>query len=228
MKHSLSGIGGGLLIALALGGCVRDTEVSEATVTSEVHGAPIFDPEPQSVSKPETAGGEPMPVPSTAGTADAPTVTPSPTPADKQLQEAPDREGDGLVTFKTLASFKYIEPDPGKPETAKKDQIPAEVVALNGHTVTMEGYMIPIDLDPETNRVKTFFLARNTLACCFGQLPQVNEVVEVRFADGVKFLPDVLLRVEGKLEVGEQFDDYGYLMSIYRLDGTKLEDPWGN
>ncbi len=148
-----------------------------------------------------------------------------PTAADREREARSAAENPDLLTFKRISSFKYIEPI-GDPDKLIKNQIPAEIVALNGQHVTMEGYMIPIDLDADTNRVKTFFLARSHLGCCFGQLPDVNEVVEVRFEDGVKYLPEILLRVEGKFEVGEQFDEYGYLMSIFRMEGTKLEDPW--
>lgn len=130
-----------------------------------------------------------------------------------------------IVGFSQIANFKYVEPIAGKPETLKKDQIPVAVKALNDQPVVMEGYMIPLEMDAE-NRVSVFFLARNTLACCQGRIPDINEVVEVTFDKPVKFSPDVLLRVSGKFEVGEVFDEFGYLMSVYRMKGQIFELPW--
>lgn len=208
-------------LALTLVGCTGEPASESSADAMEVtRGAPLFS---EADLRDENDASDDS---GTKSTSDR-TAGLSPVPGSKgEFKEVEEKEGEGIVTFRLLSSFKYVEPDPGKPETAKKDQIPAKVQALDGTSVTMEGYMIPIDLDADTNRVKTFFLARNTLACCFGQLPEANEVVEVRFAEPVKFLPDILLRVEGTFEVGEEFDEYGYLMSIYRIAGEKLEDPW--
>ncbi|MEM7262943.1 MAG: DUF3299 domain-containing protein [Planctomycetota bacterium] len=212
-------------LVFGLVGCSGESGSDASADAMEIErGAPLF-------SEPVAGEGDidsASPVAANATGSDAdPTAGLRPVPGSKgEFKEVEEKEGEGIVTFRLLSSFKYVEPDPGKPETAKKDQIPEKIETLDGTKVTMEGYMIPIDLDADTNRVKTFFLARNTLACCFGQLPEANEVVEVRFAEGVKFLPDILLRVEGTFEVGEEFDEYGYLMSIYRIAGDKIEDPW--
>jgi len=131
-----------------------------------------------------------------------------------------------FVTFKQVSSFKYVEPDPGKPETLKKNQVPEAVQALGRKRIAMEGYLVPLDSEPDGRHAKTFFLMPNTMACCFGQLPEINEVVELRFEKPQKIVKDVLIKATGVFEVGEQFDEYGYLMSLYRIQGESLEDPW--
>lgn len=136
-----------------------------------------------------------------------------------------DDDGNTIIGFSQIANFKYVEPIAGKPETLKKDQFPASVLALDGKSVVMEGFMIPLEMDAE-NRVSVFFLARNTLACCQGRIPDINEVVEVSFEEPVKFSPDILLRVKGSFHVGEVFDEFGYLMSVYRMKGKVFETPW--
>lgn len=136
-----------------------------------------------------------------------------------------DDDGNTIIGFSQIANFKYVEPIAGKPETLKKGQFPASVMALDGKSVVMEGFMIPLEMDAE-NRVSVFFLARNTLACCQGRIPDINEVVEVSFEEPVKFSPDILLRVKGSFHVGEVFDEFGYLMSVYRMKGKVFETPW--
>ena len=207
-------------------GCVPTATTETAAAIDVPEGAPLYSPDPAVGEAAVSSGTVPSDrgASSASGTASGDRFDPL-AAAEAREEKAAALDPD-LLTFKVLSSFKYTEPDPGKPETLDKAQIPTEIHELHGQSVTMEGYMIPIDLDADTNRVKTFFLARSHLSCCFGQLPEVNEVVEVRFEDGVKYLPEILLRVEGKFEVGEEFDEYGYLMSIYRMEGTKLEDPW--
>jgi len=144
------------------------------------------------------------------------------------------------VTFNELASYDYdpftaleelnkageptatgAKPDPAKPDAPKpmSKQIPERIRNLNGKKVTVQGFMVPLEV--RRNEVKSFLLVRNQMVCCFGAASSFNEWVYVQM-DGeraIKFTPDVLVSVYGTFDLGEDIQD-GMVMSIYRLKGT--------
>jgi hypothetical protein len=86
---------------------------------------------------------------------------------------------------------------------------------MNGQKVTIDGYMFPIDF--EKGKVRSFLLSRGMFGCCYGDSPQISEIIKVTRTDG-KLMPfEAMARVTGILEVGEEFDGEGYVDSVYRI-----------
>ena len=140
-----------------------------------------------------------------------------------------DLEGKPLVDFTRLACFNYDYPDEDggalapKKSKRKKPGIPVSVSALNGTTLAVPGFMIPMDQDADGDTCTYFILARNQMTCCFGVPPGLNEWVSVRMEKGktAKLDMDRPVVVVGTLEVGEIFDpDSGW--SFYRMRGEKV------
>ncbi len=145
-----------------------------------------------------------------------PVATPTPAVAVKDPFPGYPRVG-----FERLASYKYETPgyDPQPAAGAGKDQIPAEIRALNGTKATVVGFMLPTKLDGPL--VKEFLLVRDPMMCCYGVVPQMNEWVVVKMATPVPYLPDIPRAVCGTLKVGEMYDN-GYLSGLYFMDGLKM------
>ncbi len=101
--------------------------------------------------------------------------------------------------------------------------IPDEVFALDGKQVRIEGYMIPLKFDD--GKVKSFFLSRYMMGCCFGVLPKANEVIEVEMVDeGTYYDAYMPFLVTGKMFVmPDGTDDEKYLKTIYVIKATKCE-----
>jgi len=62
---------------------------------------------------------------------------------------------------------------------------------------------------------------RNTLACCFGMVPNMNEWVIVKMKQGVAPLMDVPVLLYGQLKVGALFEN-GYLTGLYELEAERM------
>lgn len=135
-----------------------------------------------------------------------------------------------LVTFDDLGSFEYIEPDPDfdAPDTARPSQIPAALQDLGGKRIGLEGYIYPIGV--EKKKLRTFVLSRYVPNCCFGQLPNLNEWVDVEMSEGdaidLELLPYGSALVTGIFDVGEQLDEYGYVLSIFRMKADAIQEQW--
>ncbi len=137
--------------------------------------------------------------------------------ADPQPETGPFAEG-ALVPFAVLANYPYdpylrFDTPPGE---EPGEQIPEKIKALNGSVISVEGFMMPIEMRNDV--VRTFLLVRNRMMCCFGVQVSMNEwvLVKMRGANGARFYNDVPLRVRGKIEVGEDVQD-GMVMSLYRM-----------
>jgi hypothetical protein len=132
--------------------------------------------------------------------------------------------------FEHLASYPFEPPpfDPTatpdvKPPTGE-EQIPATVKAWNGKKVALTGYMVPVKMDK--GLVTEFLLMRNTMACCFGTVPAMNEWVVVKMRKGVQPMMDVPVEFFGELKVGAMFES-GYMTGLYELDGEKMGEVQG-
>jgi hypothetical protein len=133
------------------------------------------------------------------------------------------------ISFQVLAGYKYIEPVPregAKPEEIeaerKKNQIPADVIALNGSKAVVEGWMVPMQVD-DNGGVKSFVLVKTQPQCCFGDTQKMNEWIDVSMPAGqtAEFNVDRPVKVHGQLEVGEKVED-GFVLSIYRMKADKV------
>lgn len=101
---------------------------------------------------------------------------------------------------------------------------PAPVVeALNGRTVQLGGYIVPLDFDATT--VKEFLLVPFVGACVHVPPPPANQIVYVQAPKGIKvkglFEP---VYVTGKLSTAPSFTglaDAGYTLEADRVDPRK-------
>lgn len=134
-------------------------------------------------------------------------------------------DGTLLLTFDDLASYTYEHPDPRAIQEGaeRPQQIPAEILALRGKTVIVEGHMVPVSV--KKGKVTLFVLSRYLEGCCFGQPAMMNEWVDVEMeGEGAEYIPYGTILCTGVLDVGEQLDEYGYVRSIYRMKCTKVEE----
>lgn len=141
------------------------------------------------------------------------------------------------VNFDTLASFYYeipaarprdpaaLRPEATRPEGQHPDQIPAPIKALDGKKAAVQGFMYPLKL--EKGAAKVFLLVQDTSLCCFGRMPRMNQWVSVKMGEGrsAKFIGDQPVTVFGVLGVGEEINENGEVLSIYRLDADDVAGP---
>lgn len=159
------------------------------------------------------------------------------TPADKNgtasTGETPKPElenGYLKLGFEHLASYPFNPPpfDPAANPNAKpptgEEQIPTTVKSWNGKKAIITGYMVPVKMDK--GLVTELLLMRNTMACCFGTVPNMNEWVVVKMKKGVQPLMDVPVAFYGELKVGAMFEN-GYMTGLYELDGEKMAEVQG-
>lgn len=139
--------------------------------------------------------------------------------------EAPKGDGYEVVGFDRLAAFEFTPPD-YDPTVANKqppsgaDQIPAAIKALDQRKVAVTGFMLPTKMDK--GLVVEFLLVKDAMMCCYGVMPKVNEWVVVKMTGGgVKPLMDTPITFDGKLRVGEMYEN-GYLTGIYLLEGERM------
>jgi hypothetical protein len=148
----------------------------------------------------------------------------------RAAEKAPESGGYKAVGFDQLASFTFTAPgyeQAGAPPPAKTgdDQIPDRIKAYHEKKVAVTGFMLPVKMDG--GLVKELLLVRDPMMCCYGVMPKVNEWVVVKMnGAGVKPLMDVPITFEGKLKVGEMFEN-GYLTGIYLLEGERLLETKG-
>jgi hypothetical protein len=132
--------------------------------------------------------------------------------------------------FEQLASYTFNPPpfdpaaDPKAVPPTGEEQIPPAVKAWNGKKAVITGYMVPVKM--EKGLVTELLLMRNTMACCFGTVPNLNEWVVVRMKKGVAPLMDVPVAFFGQLKVGAMFEN-GYMTGLYELDGEKMGEVQG-
>jgi len=134
------------------------------------------------------------------------------------------------VGFDRLASYAYVPPesDPAKPEVPPPSgaaQIPDKIKALDQQKVAVTGFMLPVKM--EAGLVKEFLLVKDPMMCCYGVMPKVNEWIVVKMTGaGVKPLMDIPITFEGKLRVGEMYEN-GYLTGLYLLEGDHQAESKG-
>jgi hypothetical protein len=149
------------------------------------------------------------------------------TPASEKLTEPTLENGYLKLGFEQLASYGFTPPafDPtadakALPPTGE-EQIPAAVKAWNGKKAVVTGFMVPVKM--EKGLVTELLLMRNTMACCYGSVPNMNEWVVIKMKKGVQPLMDVPVSFYGSLKVGAMFEN-GYMTGLYELDGEKMAE----
>lgn len=151
-------------------------------------------------------------------------------PAPAAAPAAESDKGYLKLGFEQLASYSFVPPafDPAAAPNAKpptgEEQIPASVKDWNGKKAVITGFMVPVKM--EKGLVTEFLLMRNTMACCYGSVPNMNEWVIVKMKKGVAPLMDVPVQFYGQLRVGAMFEN-GYMTGLYELDGEKMGEVQG-
>lgn len=124
-------------------------------------------------------------------------------------------EGHSKLDWKQLGGFRYQE----------GGLIPAEVLALNGQKAGVAGFILTVG---ESEDMREFILLESLWGCCFGGVPDVNQTIVVRLAQGQAFdytASPVL--VTGTLQVGEEKQGQ-FVASLYRLvdaEARAIEAP---
>lgn len=132
--------------------------------------------------------------------------------------------------FEQLAAYSFTPPpfdpaaDPKATPPTGEEQIPTVVKGWNGKKAIITGYMVPVKMDK--GLVTEFLLMRNTMACCFGTVPNMNEWVVVKMKKGVQPMMDVPVEFYGQLKVGAMFEN-GYMTGLYELEGEKMGEVQG-
>jgi hypothetical protein len=154
----------------------------------------------------------------------------SPAPASAPAAAPQVENGYLKLGFEQLASYSFTPPafDPAADPKAKpptgEEQIPAHVKSWNGKKAVIVGYMVPVKM--EKGLVTEFLLMRNTMACCFGTVPNMNEWVIVKMEKGVQPMMDVPVAFFGELKVGAMFEN-GYMTGLYELKGERMGEVQG-
>jgi hypothetical protein len=142
-----------------------------------------------------------------------PSATPAASASSDRKEHVKPKAGEVLaLTIKDLGNFDY--------DADKGGNIPADVTALTGSKIRLNGFMIPID---QTESITQFALVPSLFACCFGQPPQVQHTIVCKAPTGksVSYYPDELM-VEGTLKVEEKKDE-GFIVSIFEIDITSVK-----
>jgi hypothetical protein len=116
------------------------------------------------------------------------------------------------TTIKELGNFEY-DAEHGSP-------IPSDVKALDGATLRLKGFMIPMD---QAENISKFALVPSLFSCCYGQPPQIQHTIVVNCPQGkaISYYPDEIV-VEGKLKVDEKKDD-GFIVSIFEIETSSVK-----
>jgi hypothetical protein len=162
-------------------------------------------PETKPVPEPE------LPIPAGADPADIAAMI----EAEKRLAallKAGKLKGiDKILPFEEIASWPYEDGLKGMPKPIAK---------LDGKTVMMTGFMLPID---EVENIKEFLLVQSLWSCCYGQPPDINGTVRVVMKGkkriDYKFDP---IKIIGTFKIKATVED-GFCVDIYQLDTDNVE-----
>lgn len=135
-----------------------------------------------------------------------------PTSAEKRIPHPRPEPGKAVeLTIKELGNFEY--------DADKGGNIPDDVKAMDGATLRLSGYMIPMD---QADSITQFALVPSLFACCFGQPPQLQHTIIVNTPSGkaVSYSADEIV-VEGRLHIEEKKDD-GFIVSIFEMECTSV------
>ncbi len=173
----------------------------------------LINPPPQTNAAPTAPPGAfPSPAPSTP-------TGPKPAGGDDYLPVGFDR----LAGFPMRLHWVMVDPVRIKGVQKMMDDVPANIKELDESKIAVKGFMLPLKLD--NGQVTDFFLLRTQARCCYGLPIQMNELLTVHMAHGVKSIMDQPITIYGRLHIAENHDDTGALTSIYSLDGEKMDGP---
>ncbi len=131
--------------------------------------------------------------------------------------------------FAALGAYPFNVPDmtaPNHPSVADAEkQIPAVIKELDGKTVRIRGFMMPVK--EQQGKTTEFLITRCQPSCCFAGAAQINDFITVK-APGAGFptMLDDAVTIQGTLHVGAILDS-GYIVGVYALDADKVLSPKG-
>ncbi len=161
-----------------------------------------------------------------------------PIPASRDFEGEPVTvftllENHSLVPWTTLAHFPYETPDiedlgkshPASGRKKEKFTIPDFVRHLDGGSVAVVGFMIPLALNDAGDKTTSFILARSQATCCYGITPRMNEwmYVEMNKGKSADATMDIPITVFGTLSVGAQIKESNW--TLYRMMADKVSIP---
>ncbi|MFO0980324.1 MAG: DUF3299 domain-containing protein [Planctomycetota bacterium] len=132
-----------------------------------------------------------------------------------------ERTADGVLKLdlRELAFPGYDPPELRDPKgkALPFSSLPDGVRRLQGERVAAAGYAMPLKAVDGT--VTQFLLTRFPPGCCFGAMPVADEWIEVALAEPrtEPFTGYEKVTAQGLLDAGEQLDEQGYLLSLYRM-----------
>ena len=133
------------------------------------------------------------------------------------------------LTFNMLTGYPFREPNWAKMEEPAyiaslnlDEQISPEIQAMDGRKVEIQGFMLPLDMSE--GNLRTFMLLKDQMACCFGNIPRLNEWVYVRVPKKkqVSIHQDIVITLLGTLRVGAKFEGE-VLTGIYHLELDEIQ-----
>jgi hypothetical protein len=129
----------------------------------------------------------------------------------KMLKAGEIKGIDKILTFEEISSWPYQDGLKGCPESVKK---------MDGKTVLMTGFMLPID---EVENIKEFLLVQSLWSCCYGQPPDINGIVRVVMKGNkrlnYKYDP---IKITGQFKVVASYED-GYCIDIFQLQADEVD-----
>ena len=152
------------------------------------------------------------------------------TPTPSKASPRPSLQGDYTpYTFETLAGFEILaQPGRGFTDTPEPnwilDQVPAEIRALDGQSVAIEGFMLPLRVDMEKRKVKELALMKDHAMCCFGEIPDYHEFILIEMKEGheLDIVMEAPVRIYGQLSV-QEVGEGGQLYGIYSMKGEGMQ-----
>jgi hypothetical protein len=130
----------------------------------------------------------------------------SPAPAVPAVAPRPATSAADLLDWSVLTSYEY---------KAGLLDVPDAIKALDGKTVTMRGFLMPLY---EFDDIHEFVLVATHMSCCFGIPAGINGQVLVHLAqkDGLPNTNEPI-EVRGTFHVREKSQE-GYVLSIYDME----------
>lgn len=136
---------------------------------------------------------------------------------------------DGVINadFETLAAYAFNVPDMTASNhisvSQAEKQIPAVIKGLDGKTVRIRGFMMPIkEVQGKTTQ---FLITRSQPTCCYSGATEINEFVTVNApGKGFDTMMDDAITVQGTLHVGAVLDS-GFIVGVYTMDAEKVIAP---
>ncbi len=133
------------------------------------------------------------------------------------------------VTFAQMGSWEYKAPAIPKEgeipaDFGTVDRFPEPIRALNGEKISIEGFMIPVEV--EKDKVKSFVFVSSPLVCCFGLVPKLNEWFLVKMAGDARayIMMDLPVTVRGRLSMGEEVRNRS-IVSLFRIEADEVIGP---